>query len=248
MITSRTARFLILALIGLIWSEELIAAENASNPLSAVNNTDLRWQYTSDDGRYRHDLFVDGAYMLMPTLKFKYELHYNFTDATGTKQNDFEKVVLKPIYFPYQTRLNETWGLRTAVGLEVAIEFGNQAKGIGSGANQIGPFVGLAFANQNTGLALIPLVQHFTSISGPTKVNLTAMRLIALQPFAGSFWAKADTKVPYDWENKTWSATAELQIGKNINDGIAVYAEGLLGIGKYRSYDAGAGLGLRFKY
>ena len=51
------------------------AEENASNPLAAVNNVDLRWQYTSADAGDKHDVFVDGAYMLMPKLKLKYELH-----------------------------------------------------------------------------------------------------------------------------------------------------------------------------
>jgi hypothetical protein len=37
------------------------AEENASNPLSAVNNVDLRWQYTSSDPGDRHDVFIDGA-------------------------------------------------------------------------------------------------------------------------------------------------------------------------------------------
>ncbi len=42
------------------------AEENASNPLAAVNNVDLRWQFTSADAGDTHDVFVDGAYMLMP--------------------------------------------------------------------------------------------------------------------------------------------------------------------------------------
>ena len=86
------------------------AEENASNPLSAVNNVDLRWQYTSADPGDTHDVFVDGAYMLLPVLKLKYELHYNFTDVTGSDENDFEKVVIKPLYFPYQSKLNEEAG------------------------------------------------------------------------------------------------------------------------------------------
>ena len=51
--------------------------ENASNPLASVTNTDLRFQYidlTDDLGRV-NDLFVDGAFMVNPKLKVKYELH-----------------------------------------------------------------------------------------------------------------------------------------------------------------------------
>ena len=55
--------------------------ENASNPLASVNNTDLRWQYFELDTELnneseRNDFYVDGAYMLTPKLKLKYELHY----------------------------------------------------------------------------------------------------------------------------------------------------------------------------
>ena len=63
--------------------------ENASNPLAAVNNTDVRVQYFDLDGPERYDFFVvDGAYMLTPKLKFKYELHYWDTDVTGRSESD----------------------------------------------------------------------------------------------------------------------------------------------------------------
>ena len=45
------------------------AEENASNPLAAVNNVDIKWQFTSADPGDKHDVFIDGAYMLMPELK-----------------------------------------------------------------------------------------------------------------------------------------------------------------------------------
>jgi len=60
------------------------AQENASNPLASVNNVDFRWKYTSADSGDRHDVFVDGSHMVLPELKLKYELHYNFTDVTGS--------------------------------------------------------------------------------------------------------------------------------------------------------------------
>ena len=224
------------------------AEENASNPLAAVNNVDLRWQFTSADAGDKHDVFVDGAYMLMPELKLKYELHYNFTDVTGSDENDFERVVVKPINFPYQTKLNEAWGLRAAVGMEWTVEFDNEDKGIGVGADTISPFDGFTFAHLPSGLTLIPLVQHFVSYSGDTDVNQTAVRLIALQPFGEGYWAKLDAKVPYDWENERWPASAEIQVGYNFGPSWAVYADDLVGIGSDRPYDAGVGFGLRFKF
>jgi len=226
-----------------------LAEENASNPLSAVNNVDIRGQYNSDFIGLgdKHDVYVDGAQMLTPKLKLKYELHYNFTDVTGTNENDFEKLVIKPIYFPFQTKLNDDWGLRAAVGFDLIFEFNNEKKGIGVGADQFGPLVGVALAHSRSGLVLIPLLQHFTSISG-VDVNQTAARLIAIKPFGKGYWAKLDAKIPYDWEAKTWPISAEFQVGYNFGPSWAVYAEGLLGIGNDRPYDAGGGLGLRFKY
>ena len=241
-------RIYILA-FGLTLVSGLVAAEeNASNPLASVNNVDLGWQYTSLDPGDRHDVFVDGSHMLLSVLKLKYELHYNFTDVTGSGENDFEKVVIRPIYFPYQAKLNEEWGLKVALGGDWIVEFDNEDKGIGVGADQVAPFAGVALSNFSSGLVLIPLVQHFLSYNGDTDVNMTAARLIAIQPFGEGYWAKLDAKVPYDWENERWPVSAEVQVGYNFGPSWAIYAEGLVGIGTDRPYDAGVGIGLRFKY
>ena len=244
----RILRFLA-ALLTSLTAHQTFAEENASNPLAAVNNTDLRYQFIDLGGSAdKQDAFIDGSYMIRPTLKLKYELHYNSTDVTGSRKDGFEKINLKAILFPYQTKLNETWGIRTAVGLEWIYDDGDTDKGIGTGSDQLAPLAGVAFANLDTGLTLIPLVQHFESYNGDTDISQTAMRLIALQPFGQGWWAKADLKVPYDWENSAWPASAEIQIGKNLNGKIALYSDLLLGIGEDRTFDQGIGVGLRFKY
>ncbi|WP_299354801.1 hypothetical protein [uncultured Shimia sp.] len=225
------------------------SAENASNPLAAVNNTDFRYQFYDLGGGFdQQDAIIDGAYMLRPNLKFKYEAHYYSTDVSGTRENELSRINLKGIYFPSEKKLNETWGVRTAVGLEWILDFGDPAKGTGLGSDQIAPFGGLAFANLNTGLTLIPLIQHYESYNGPTDVSQTAIRLIALQPFGEVYWAKLDLKLPYDWTNDVWPASAEVQLGKNLNDKIAIYGDLFVGLGRDRLYDYGIGVGLRFKY
>ena len=224
------------------------AGGNASNPLASVNNVDARWQFTSADPGDTHDVFVDGSHMVLPTLKLKYELHYKFTDVTGSDESDFEKFVIRPIYFPSQTKLNENWGLKTAVGFDWIVDFNHENEGIGVGADQIAPLVGVAFSNFSSGLVLIPLAQHFISYNGDTDVNMTAARLIALLPFGKGYWAKLDAKVPYDWENESWPITGELQVGYNFGPSWALYVDGLVGVGSDRPYNAGIGLGLRFKY
>ncbi|SHJ02658.1 hypothetical protein SAMN05444000_104198 [Shimia gijangensis] len=238
------------ALIGVIAAVGIPAQadENASNPLAATNNTDFRLQtYDLNGSASKQDAFIDGAFMLRDNLKIKYELHYNSTDITGTRYSGFEQALLKAIYFPSDKKLNDTWGMRTAIGLDWAVDLGNTSQGIGSGTDTLAPFGGIAFANLKTGLTLIPLIQHFESYNG-TSVSTTAARLIALQPFAEKYWAKLDLILPYDWNTGTVPATAEIQIGYNVNKKIAVYGDVLVGLGSNRPFDKGIGIGLRLKY
>jgi len=143
-------------------SKESDGEENASNPLASVNNTDLKYQYFDLGGADRHDIFAEGSYMLDPKLKLKYELHYWETNVTGRSEHDFEKLIIKPIYFP-KTGQFGAWKYKLAVGLEWVIDFDNFDKGIGSGADQLAPLVGLALSSPERGLTVIPLVQHFVS-------------------------------------------------------------------------------------
>lgn len=227
----------------------LQAEENASNPLASVNNTDFRYQFYDLGGSAnQQDAIIDGAYMVRPDLKFKYEFHYQSSDISGSQINEFSRVNLKAIYFPSQRMVNDTWGMKVAVGLEWILDFGSLASGTGTGSDQIAPFGGLAFSNGKTGLTLIPLLQHYESYNGPTDISQTAMRLIALQPFGEGYWAKLDLKVPYDWNNDLWPASAELQIGKNLRPGLAIYGDLFAGLGNDRLYDKGVGIGLRLNY
>lgn len=219
---------------------------NASNPLAAVNNTDVRVQYFDLDGPERYDFIVDGSYMLNPKLKFKYELHYWDTDVTGSSENDWESLHLKPIFFLTQGKLG-SWKYRTAVGVELTHDFGNEDKGIGSGSDLLAPLGGIALMSGG-GLVVIPLVQHFTEYSGP-DVNQTAFRLIAIQALPNKMWGKLDAKLPVDWENdNAIPASAEVQIGKTFTPGFAAYVDGLVGIGGDKAFEWGVGVGLRFNY
>ena len=229
-------------------SESAGGGGNASNPLAAVSNVDLRWKYldlVSNAGRI-NDYFIDGAFMVNPKLKIKYELHYWETNVTGKSESDFEKAVVKIIYFPTQGMLKSGAKYRVAVGMDLIADFGNMDKGIGLGADQIGPFAGVALMLEQ-GWVLIPLVQHFHGISG-VDLNITAARLIAIKTLPNEWWLKLDAKLPYDWEAKTIPADAEIQLGKNINKKLALYVEGQFGIGGDRLYDWGVGLGIRFKF
>ena len=221
--------------------------ENASNPLASVNNTDLKVQYFDLGGSDRNDFFAEGSYMVLPALKLKYELHYWETNVTGRSERDFEKVIVKPIYFP-KARDIGSWKYKLAVGLEWVVDFNHFSEGIGSGADQLAPLVGVALSSPELGVTVIPLVQHFVSYNG-NDVNQTSFRFIGIKALPGNLWAKADAKVPIDWEDdNAIPASLELQAGKMFNPNFGVFAEALIGVGGERSYDQGVGLGLRFNY
>lgn len=220
--------------------------ENASNPLSKGKNTDIRWQYTDMGNAHVNNFFIDGAFMMNDKLKIKYELDYWETDLTGDSENNLESALLKAIFFPSDgTRGGIKY--RHATGLEWTVDLGDQDKGIGTGSDVIAPFYGLSLGLKN-GTSLIPLVQHYVSYSG-NDINMTAFRLIAMHPLPEGSWVKLDAKIPIDWENdRAIPASAELQLGKNFNKLIALYVDGLVGIGGDRAYDWGIGTGIRFKY
>jgi hypothetical protein len=219
--------------------------ENASNPLAAVDNTDIRYQYFDLDGPERKDLWLDGSYMLSPKLKLKYELHYWDTDVTGSSESDWESFHLKPIYFLKQGTRGD-WKYKLAIGTELIVDSGNEKKGIGSGSDQIAPLVGVALVRENT--VLVPLVQHFESYDGP-DVSTTSFRMIVIQSFEDNFWGKLDAKVPVEWENDNeLPATFEVQAGKMFSPSFGTYVDGLFGVGGDKPYDWGVGIGVRFNY
>ena len=224
----------------------LLADENPSNPLSKGMNTDIRAQYFDQrDGSELTDYFVEGGFMASDKLKIKYELHYVDTDVSGKSEQDWESFHLKGIYFPKEGKWRNT-PYRTAVGLEWITSFDNADLGIGRDSDVLSPFLGVAF-QASEDLTLIPLVQHYAEYSGD-EINLTAARLIGLWKLPGGYWGKLDAKIPYDWDEEVAPASAEIQFGQMFTPRLGLYIEGLAGIGDDRSYDWGAGLGLRFVY
>jgi len=222
-------------------------SENASNPLAAVNNTDLRWQHIDlGSDRDLSDWSIDGAVMAKPTLKLRYELHYQQTNFSGRSHSEFDSLVLKAIWFPKQGVLDSGPKYRMALGLDWIHDLGDPDEGISIGGDQVGPFAGVALGFRS-GLTIIPLLQHFFDVSGD-DVSTTALRLIALQPFQENWWLKLDARIPYDWEKENVPADAEIQLGYNFNPYFALYADGLVGLGSDRLYDWGVGLGIRFNY
>jgi hypothetical protein len=229
--------------------------ENASNPLAAVNNIDLGGQFFNLGNSYLNEYSIDGSYMALPKLKINYGLTYWNTDLTGLKEKGFESFYLKPIFFPLAGEWGK-WKYKMAVGIEWIIDFNHTSAGCtenpilcppyGTGSDQLAPFLGLSFVAPS-GTVLIPLVQQYFSYNGPT-VNITAVRLIAIQPLPKRFWGKLDFIVPFNWENNMTPSTAEVQLGKMFSNSFGNFVEGLVGIGSDKPYEYGVGVGVRFNY
>lgn len=228
---------------------ETAAAGDGSNPLASVNKLDLKPEYFDlGSDRDRTDLNLELALMLHERFKLVIELHYYSTDVTGDREDDFESAGFKGIFFPYDTKLNETWGFRFAVGGELIFDFDNADKGIGTGSDQVAPLVGFAFVNTETNTTLLPVVQHFLSYNGDTDINQTGFRLIVIQALPEAWWLKGDLRVPYDWENDAIPATLEVEFGKMLNPDLGLFATGFVGFGNDRPYDWGIGTGVRISF
>jgi len=224
------------------------AEENASNHLAKVKYTDIRAQYhDKKDGSYYWDFWLaDGAFMVTDKLKIRYEVHYWKTDVSGSNESDLESLHVKPLYFPKSGTLGD-WNYSLAVGFEWIKDFRNTDQGIGSGSDQIAPFLGISLTKK-PGWVFIPLVQHFFSYGG-NDVNKTATRLIAIQSLENAKWLKYDIIVPIDWEqDNAIPATAEVQFGKMHNKQFGYYADLKAGLGSDRPFDWGVGIGARFVY
>lgn len=147
---------------------------------------------------------------------------YYLNTLTGSWQSGFESFHFKPIYFPIQGEW-DSWKYKLAVGAEWILEFGNPKSreaceedhiyctSPGTGSDQLAPLAGSSLVTAK-GTVLIPLVQHFFSYNGST-INMTAMRLIAIQSLPKGFWGELDFVAPFDWVNDSVPATAELQLG-----------------------------------
>ncbi|MHC5024184.1 MAG: hypothetical protein ACYTGG_09785 [Planctomycetota bacterium] len=207
-----------------------------SNPLASVNKLDLIWAVTGADGSNTHDVHAEGAFMLDPKLKLNYEVHYYFTDVTGSSENNWESIRIKPIWFPADVEINDDWTMRVAVGAEYIHSFDNVDEGIGLDSDIAAPLFGLAFAKPSQGLTLIPLVQHLQSFDG-TSVNSTAFRLIGLQALPDGFWLKLDAKVLADWHNDTTPIDGEIEFGRMLSPNVGLFGKGLFGVGSDRPFD-----------
>lgn len=225
-----------------------ITWENASNPLSIVNYTDVRYQYQTGDREDKNRIYIDGALIATPKLKIKYGLSYSQTDRSGEDEADFENLTIRPAYFGFDGNLSEKWYFRSVVGFEWTYDFGNDDKGIGIGSDSIGPLIGVGLANLETGVTAAAILQHTRSYNGSSDINASTLSITGVRQFRKDGWVSSNLVIVRDWEYDAWRPSFSLQAGYNFDKGKAIYIDGMAGVGQDRLFDAGAGIGLRFYY
>jgi len=222
--------------------------ENASNPLSIVNYTDVRYQHHTGDIEDVNRLFIEGALVATPRLKIIYDLSYSQTDRSGEDEADFETLGISPVYFGFDGKLSEKWYFRSNFGFDWTYDFGNDDKGIGSGADTIGPRIGIGLANLESEVTAGVILQHTQSYNGNSDIEATTLSITTVRQFRKAGWISSNVVVIRDWEYNAWRSSFSFQAGYGFDNGKAIYVNGMAGIGRDRLFDVGAGLGLRFYY
>ena len=223
----------------------------AADPIAKVNFIDLRVRFFDlEDGSDRTVYSIEGAQVLDPKFKLAYGARYWKTDVTGSNRSGWANLQLQGVYFTKEGRWRET-KYRTAVGFDLTIDGDNVDKGIGRGADIIGPLfaVGL-LPKPDTGLiAVVKYLKSFDSDPG-RDVEATTFSFSGIQQLRRiDGWFRLDAQVLFNHENDDKSTTTlSFQLGKQFNPTFSVYVEGLLDIAGQKSIDDGFGIATRFLF
>jgi len=226
-------------------------ASAAADPIAKVNFIDLRVRsFDLEDGNDRTVYSIEGAHVVDPKFKLIYGARYWETDVTGRDRSGWGNFELQGIYFPKEGRWREM-KYRTAVGFDLSIDGNNVDKGIGTGADIIGPLfaVGLQPKPDTLLIGVVKYLKSFDSDPG-RDVEVTRFEFSAIQQLRRIHgWFRLDAQILINHENDDKSTTAlSFQLGKLFNPGFGVYVEGLLDIAGQKSIDNGFGIAVRFLF
>ncbi len=223
----------------------------ATDPVAKVNFIDLRVRvFDLEDGNDRTVYSVEGAQVLNPKFKLTYGARYWETDVTGSDRSGWANLELRGAYFPKEGRWREK-EYRMAVGFDLIIDGDNVDKGIGGGADVIGPLfaVGLIPKPDTAVIGVVKYLKSFDSDPG-RDVEATTFSFSGIQQLRRiNGWFRLDAQVLINHENDNKSTTAlSFQLGKLFNPRFGVYFESLLDIAGQKSIDDGYGIATRFLF
>ncbi len=223
----------------------------AADPVAKVNFIDLRVRvFDLEDGNDRTVYSVEGAQVLNPKFKLTYGARYWETDVTGSDRSGWGDFELQGIYFAKEDRWREK-EYRMAVGFDLIIDGDNVDKGIGRGADIIGPLFAVGLVPR-PGAALIGVVKYLKSFDEEPgrHVEETRFAFSGIQKLRRiDGWFRLDARILFNHENDDKSTTAlSFQLGKQLKPTFSVYVEGLLDIAGQKSIDDGYGIAGRFLF
>ena len=223
----------------------------AADPVAKVNFIDLRVRFFDlENGSDRTIYSIQGAQVVNPKFKLAYDARYWKTDVTGSDRSGWGGFELQGGYFPKEGRWREM-KYRMVVGVDLIIDGNNVDKGIGRGADIIGPLFAVGLLPRPD-TALIGVVKYLKSFDEELgrDVEETRFAFSGIQQLRRiDGWFRLDTQVLINHENDDKSTTAlSFQLGKQLNPTFSVYVEGLLDIAGQKSIDDGFGIATRFLF
>ncbi len=223
----------------------------AADPVAKVDFIDLRVRvFDLENGSDRTVYSIEGAHVLDPKFKLAYGARYWETDVTGSDRSGWGGFELQGAYFPKEGRWREK-EYRMAVGFDLIIDGDNVDKGIGGGADIIGPLFAMGLIPK-PGTAVIGVVKYLKSFDEEPgrDVEATTFSFSGIQQLRRiDGWFRLDAQILINHENDDKSTTAlSFQLGKQFNPTFSVYVDGLLDIAGQKSIDDGFGIATRFLF
>jgi len=201
---------------------QMKADKTGTNPLNFTFDARLfnefQWLNTAGDGEQNITTFefrapfADGKWQFRSRVRgvgLKADINDDGSDDVDTYGMGDTDIRFMTI--PYLKKFGFAWGV------EFFLDTASQDS-LGTGANSVGPFIGLSFFNPfGPGSLFVPLYQHKISVdedTGRDKVHQGILDLFMVKTFKqNKYWGYIDPLVVLDYENNREFMLLEIQGG-----------------------------------
>ena len=227
--------------------EQMKADKTGTNPLNFTLDARLYneylWLNTAGDGAQNVTTFEFRAPFAGGKWQFRgkvrgvgLEVDLNGDGMNDVDEYGFGDADLRFMTIPYLKKFGFAWGV------EFFLNTASQDS-LGTGANTVGPFIGLGFFNPfGKGSLFVPLYQHKVSVSeddGRDDVHQGILDLFMVKTFSkNKYWGYIDPQIVLDYENHTEFMLMEIQAGMMTGPkGQSAWIMPSIGVGGHRPYD-----------
>lgn len=218
-----------------------------TNPLNFTNDARLynehMWLNTLGDGYQNittfefRTPFANGKWQFRGKVRGSIlKADFNNDGIDDVDDSGFGDTDIRFMTIPYLKKFGFAWGVEFF--LDTASD-----PSLGTGANSIGPFIGLAKFNPfGPGSLFVPLYQHKFSVDedkGRDKVHQGILDLFMVKTFnQNKYWGYIDPQIVLDYENKKEFMLIEIQAGMMAGPkGGSAWIMPSIGVGNDRPYD-----------